>query len=489
MEKIYFSEFCGIPAHVVEDYGAFDVSLLADLPLFVDPFLLFNSVVPEYRELHSEIIRYMCFLRDRARAGHIAKHLVDEWFTFHEVRQNWLGFSRSGNHGRGLGSDFAGALSRNLTTVFRDFGEETVTRGSHMEKLCLIRDGVGRDNISDFTTNLIKGFLAEYSQKFARAHLAPGFRRVVALRKAQFDYRTRSWVSRTYELPFVRGEFVLLTPRDILTKDEAWINRTDLVNRFVDIADALPDGVLRAQVNDYFGRILPSQDRASHEERRDAVTRAIAEFPQVLDYYIKEKEERGDGAASLAQARVEAARTRFVANVRDFVQEFLSPHGFYEIPRDTHVEAKRRLLFLKDVIENKGGHRLFYVDGKPLERESDLQILYRLTWYATTSDLSREVNDGRGPADFKVSRGARDKTLVEFKLAKNSQLERNLQAQTNVYERASDATHPSLKAIVFFTESEARRVTEILKRLQLAGDPDIVLIDARADNKPSGSRA
>jgi hypothetical protein len=33
-------------------------------------------------------------------------------------------------------------------------------------------------------------------------------------------------------------------------------------------------------------------------------------------------------------------------------------------------------------------------------------------------------------ADFTVSQGASDKTLVEFKLAKNTQLERNLPART-----------------------------------------------------------
>jgi glutamine amidotransferase len=36
--------------------------------------------------------------------------LLDHWFRFPEVKQNWLGFSRHGNHGNGLGADFAGAL-------------------------------------------------------------------------------------------------------------------------------------------------------------------------------------------------------------------------------------------------------------------------------------------------------------------------------------------------------------------------------------------
>ena len=41
---------------------------------------------------------------------------------------------------------------------------------------------------------------------------------------------------------------------------------------------------------------------------------------------------------------------------------------------------------------------------------------------------------GRGAVDFKISRGSKDKTLVEFKLAKNTQLKRNLKNQVKIYE-------------------------------------------------------
>jgi len=111
-----------------------------------------------------------------------------------------------------------------------------------------------------------------------------------------------------------------------------------------------------------------------------------------------------------------------------------------------------------------------------------------MAWFATTSDVTREANDGRGPVDFKISQGSSDKTLVEFKLAKNSQIERNLAKQTDVYEKASDAKR-SIKVIVYFSVAERRRVETILKRLKLLGNKDVVLIDARKDNKPSGSKA
>jgi hypothetical protein len=153
---------------------------------------------------------------------------------------------------------------------------------------------------------------------------------------------------------------------------------------------------------------------------------------------------------------VHEVETWFVEHVREFVRVYLEPGGFYQVRGNTYDEAKSRLMFLKDVIENKGGHPIFYLDGQPIEREADLHILYRFTWYATPSDISREVNDGRGPADFKASRGATDKTLVEFKLAKNTHLERQLAKQVELYEKASDVTHPSLKAILYFQTANSK---------------------------------
>jgi hypothetical protein len=496
MTEIYFSDYFSLTPDVLEEYGAFDVSLVNDLPLFVDPFLLFNSENDTYQHLHAEIIDYMRFLKEVSLVGQVPDPLVREWFTFPEVKQNWLGLSKAGNEGRGLGMDFARALHRNLNNVFRDFGEEKITRSSHLEKLCLIRDGVGRDNISDFTTNLIKYYLASYTQEFALRYLQSSQRRRVALRKVRFNHNTHSWTTEYFELPYHRFElpyphndFVLLTPKDILTKDEAWINSPELLDRFPEIASALPDATLRAQVNDYLVRTIPRGPKVTRKDVRTAVSSAVERFPQVLDYYIRTKEDSGDQAVSYAEARVREVEHIFINQVRLLVSRFLDPGGFYQLRYNTHEEAYKRLLFLKDVIENKGGHKLFYVNGKPLEREADLQLLYRLTWYATPSDVTREANDGRGPADFKVSRGAAGKTIVEFKLAKNTQLERNLEKQCKIYEAASDSTHPSIKAILYFDDGEFRKVKRILKRLKLEGDPNVVLIDACDYNKPSGSKA
>jgi hypothetical protein len=148
----YFSDRFGVEPAALKKYGAFNVSIVTDLPLFIDPFLLFNSKKAKYKELHESIIEYLIFLRDKAQLGPIDEGLLRAWYCFPEVEQNWLGFSQSGNAGHGLGIDFARALHQSLHTLFADLGSERITKGTHLEKVCLIRDGVGRDNISDFVT-------------------------------------------------------------------------------------------------------------------------------------------------------------------------------------------------------------------------------------------------------------------------------------------------------------------------------------------------
>ena len=483
---LYFSDYFNVSPDILDKYGAFNISLITDLPLFVDPFLLFNSKKREYQRLHDNIIRYLRFLKDKSTAGLVNPALLKSWYHFSEIKENWLGFCISGNTGRVLGGDFAQALNENLRKLFSDFGSETVTKGSHLEKLCLIKEGVGRDTISDFTTNLIKEYLINYTQTFAKKHIDRSLRREKAISRVSFNYETETWQSGIFDLPILGDKYVLLTPKEILTKDETWINKPDFFRQFDRIPEAIENNQLRAQIDNYFRTILPKKPTQKDEHRAAAMV--ALKYPELFDYYIKYKEDHGDEAVKKSSLDVVDSKAVYINQFGTLVRMLSEITAFYTFHGNTSEEALKRIEFLKDVIENKGGHRIFYHKGKPITREDDIHILYRLTWFATPSDISREVNDGRGPVDFKSSRGSKDKTLVEFKLASNSKLSRNLQKQLEIYKKASDAKN-GYKVIFYFTKQELNRVNRILKELNMTNDPNVILIDARKDNKPSGSKA
>ncbi len=397
-----------------------------------------------------------------------------------------MGYTLFGNEGAGLGKDFAAALHGALGQIFRDFGQETITSSSHLEKLCLIRPGVGKDNISDFTTNLIKGYLLGYTQTFAREHLDEDDCDTFSVPRAAFNYNAETWATRDYCLPRLGGDFVLLTPIDMLTRDETWISHPDMIRKFERLPAAVPDDQLRGQINQYFKNQLGKDPK--RKERDTAAHRTIEAFPQLIDFYIKLQEDNGDEAQSVSAEKVDDTRQILVEQVRKAVDALERQGEFYDKPRGSYTECLARAKWFKGYVENQDGYRLINRAGQPFSRESEVQIFFGLIWYKTDFDVNREVNNGRGPVDFKVSAGSIDKSLIEFKLGSNRSLKRNLEKQVAIYE-AANRTRSSVKVIVYYTEQDEARVRSILKDLGLEREESIVLIDARADNKPSASKA
>lgn len=73
---LYFSDVFDVSPKVLDKYGAFNISLVTDLPLFIDPFLLFNSRKKQYQQLHDDIIKYLRFLKDKSTAGTVNSGLL-----------------------------------------------------------------------------------------------------------------------------------------------------------------------------------------------------------------------------------------------------------------------------------------------------------------------------------------------------------------------------------------------------------------------------
>ena len=481
---VYFSEIFDVDEKVLDDYGAINVSLINDIPLFIDPFLLYASEKPEYRTLHEGILDYLLFLRDKAAQGPVSLEKIKRWYCFHEVKQNWLGYSETGNGGSGLGLDFGRSMTNNICEVFRDLRNETITETSHLEKLCLFRSGVGRDNVSDFTCNLIKEYLLHYTETFACLYLSPKQYRNVSVEKVKFNYELETWMPGSFCLPYFNDDFVLLTPKDLLTKDENWINLSDMRHRFLEITASLPNDEMRDQINDVYRRAIPQ--RASQKEISAAAQYTISRFPELMDYYIKLKEEDKEGAKDTSTNIVTEADQIFIKNIQRLISILQKETTFYdEVAIGSYEASRSRVMYLKHIIEDCDGYRLFYNNRKPIKKEKDLQLLFKFTWFGTAFDVNAEANNGRGPVDYKVSFGSSDKTLVEFKLANNSKLKQNLQNQVGVYERANE-TSQSMKVILYFTEAEHENVLRTMKELGMENNPNIILIDA-CDNKVSAS--
>lgn len=485
--KIYFTDFFNISKTVIEEYGAFNISLRNDLPLFVDPFLLFYSKKEEYKALHDGIIKYLVFLKEKSKLD-LSSAEIKSWYMFPEQKQNWLGYSSKGNAGSGLGKDFAQNIRYVFKQKFNDFGQEKLSKGTHLEKLCLINEGVGKDNISDFTVNLIQNYLLEYTEKFAKLYLKSEQCDYFWIQKDKFNYESEIWERKQYYLPKYNGDYVILTPKDILTRETSWINKEDLYSRFEHIPYSIENEVLRMQINQHFNSQLANYEdkKPTKEEKNKAIMNTIKEYPEILDYYIKEKENDGEKAIDISEKRVSDTEEILISNIQKLIQCLRQTKFYMEEDENAYIESRKRVEYLKNAIENQDCYKLFYNGDEPIKKEEDLQLMFRLTCYGCEYDVNREVNNGRGPVDYKISKGAIDTSLIEFKLAKSSKLKQNLEKQLEVYQKAN-GTQNGLKVVLFFSEKEEQRVKKILKELKLENSKYIYLIDARKDNKLSAS--
>lgn len=475
--KLLFSEYFNIDESVLTNYGALNLCLSSDLPLFLDPFLLFASEKDDYKKLHKHVVNHLVLLKGYATENG-GVDVDSRLFRFPEIKQNWLGLSQYGNGGKGLGNRFAKGAIRAFNGFYNSFGEEEITDETHIEKLTLLNPGVGKDFISDFTTNLIYEYLLGFTEFFAKCYLQENQIKEFSIR-CRFDENSKTWQPRTFKLPYffreTNGDFILLTPLDILTVDEAIINNSDFYNNFNTVTRSIGNESLRLAVNDFFRSHLPRKPKK--KDKVEAFVQTVEKYPDLVDFYIKLKEESKKIVGAVALSKIEDIREELIDALTPLCNLLNDKSDFYAVRPNSYEEALKRANYLKDVIENNDGYRIFYDGSRPIAKEDTIQRIFRLTWYASPYDVNSEVNNGRGPADYKVSFGSGDSTIVEFKLAKSTSLQRNLENQTDIYKAASKSTS-DISVVLCYTALDIRKVNRILKLIGKEGHENIVVIDA-----------
>ena len=139
---------------------------------------------------------------------------------------------------------------------------------------------------------------------------------------------------------------------------------------------------------------------------------------------------------------------------------------------DSYKESLRRVKMFKYRIENNGLARML----KNNQTETQLQDMLQLSFDNTNYSIDREVNNGRGPADFKVSMGSNDCTIIETKLANSSKLKQNLKNQVDIYCNANN-TQKSITLIAYFCKKEKQRVDRVLRELRLNKKENYILVN------------
>lgn len=496
---MYFSDRFEVSPDLINEYGAVDISLICDTPLFVDPMLIFNSKNKEYEDLHRKIIKYFHFLALKAKEG-LSKDEISVWFNFNEVPNNWLGYSLDGNKGLALGKKYATFLSENIDFVLNT---NNISKDKHIEKVMLIHEGSGKDKISDLTVNLIKGYLCEYTERFAKNFISGKFTKSFLVDKANFNYLTESFEPKHYTLPYVineknKKEYVLLTPIDILRADEPSINSKDFGDKYDVIISSIENMHLRAYVNNYISQAVKEYEDSHNKKRkisdatykkieREAFEQIAQDKPELYDYYIRIREKESETIRAESFNETDSELRKFYDSSRVLIEEFFKRYS--EPSRANSLEESiERIRFFKHIIEDCDGYKCLYNDGKRISNENDLQRLFRFAWFGTEYKVDAEPNNGRGQADFIISKGSSNQNIIEFKLASNRKLQ-NVFKQVKIYEKAN-CSDGSIIVIFYFTQEELIATKEMIKEenKEMHIDKSIFLVDCRSDNKESASK-
>ena len=483
--KIYFSEIFNVPHSDLEEYGAFDISLVCDTPAFIDPFLIFAN--PEFEEWHKAIIDYLLFLKEfsiRNGETELNAWIYKHYYKFWEVKQIWLWYSVASNNGQWLGIKFAKSLHLNLNRLFSNFWGEQITKSAHLEKLCLIDDGVGVDKLSDFTANIIKSFLIDYTVKFSQEKISPEFLKEFRITKWRFNYSSWIWEDTKTILPYIKikgkDQFVLLTPKNILSKNAVtWISKNDFLERDTTIINSIDNEELRSKVNIYFEQqLLQKKTKTwvekdySQRSRSIALLKTTYEFPQILDYYIRYKENNSQEALVYNQEVVLEMQ-----KINQDVEVMKSSLGEFTTTSLVMLDdCLSRIHFFKQKMESNSN--VLFQDGKNL-KEKQMQLFFKMSTYGSLFDYNSEVNNGRWPIDFLISYGSGEKMGIEFKLASNSKLKSNLLHQSDVYSEDSNLKLV-VKVIFCFSDDEIVKIKEVLKSIWVTEDNyNYFIIDCR----------
>jgi hypothetical protein len=458
------SDAFGVSHEAFVGEGAFDAFVGIDSRFHVDPHLISSSSVPEladaYETFTSHFADIIRLLDASTAPGDRFYREAVKRLVFHELPGVALGYSRGSIAGSGIGV----GLAKNIAATAAEIVAAGIRDPAIFELIGLLEEGIGADRVSDMTLSIIRPHVFNFSERVTRN---------LGLRA-----RTYTWRGKSISLPFLpeRGTVTLLVPADVLRKLPVALDWDD-----VDLVSTYNDA-LRGRVNQAIGQTWITTGRQlSKRKLRDALLGSPTVLKSLINDYKKRPADAYDFTSDPAGELI----------WHDIAQEF--SERFPLKLRKPSVDADNILnVVIKlcdhfgNLVEANGLFHVFYDDERNLRNERFAQLLFYgiadAYCAANGLDLSREPNAGRGPVDFKVSRGYDARVNVEVKYSSNKRLASGYANQLPIYDKAERTQH-SIYLIIRTTDSvagiEAVQEAERDQLNQGKRAPKIIVIDGR----------
>lgn len=195
-----------------------------DIPLYVDPFLLWKSPAMQDNSLHTLLVRSFNHLGKLVLEGR-EDEAVGSLVRSSECQEVGLGLSKTRR-----GTRISSETATQITSLFRLIPQVRLAGFAHVEEIQLLVDNISKDRISDLTCSFLKSFLIDYTIDRANKHGIPMRRLVVT---NIFDSRKQVFYDEEVTVPCnpETDEPILFVPKHWL-REIPWINLDEYIRGF-----------------------------------------------------------------------------------------------------------------------------------------------------------------------------------------------------------------------------------------------------------------
>jgi hypothetical protein len=350
-----------------------------DLPLYVDPFLLWKSPSQQDNALHVTIVDAINGLGKLWLDGK-RQQAVEQIVRASECPEVGFGQSRT-RKGKPIGN----TEGKRILQLFERIPQVRDRGLRRIETLQLLVPGVGKDRISDFSCSFIKSFLIDYT-------IDQCLRLGVPLQKGcsveLYDVRKQSFISAPdLQLPAnpQTGEPVLLVPKRWL-RFIPWINFDDYFAQHVPQDDALKAVAKLGHVEvldfnrdhyDAVERYLAAKERSPEDCKNDPLFSQIpvSSAKAKLGELMKLPTGITDKADKRYEDLIVAMMASFLYPDCDFATDQARTDSGVSI-RDLIFYNNRSHPFLRDIFDNYESRQLVFEmkNVRAIEREHINQL-------------------------------------------------------------------------------------------------------------------
>lgn len=247
-----------------------------DIPLYVDPFLLWKSVSQQDQSLHTSIVNSFNRLGHEFLNGK-EKEAINKLVTLSECDSIGLGLSKS-RKGKRIGDKKA----EEILNLFKSIPQINKQGFAHFEEIQLLVDNISKDRISDIACNFIFSFLIDFTIDQCEKTGIP-------IEKTKLDhvynYRDNKIVSEDTALPVNpdNSSPIVFVPKRWL-RFVPWINYEDyfkgyFIQKGLNGEDELPDRVKLLDYNrqnyDVFSTYIEEKERTQSDCQNDPLFKQI----------------------------------------------------------------------------------------------------------------------------------------------------------------------------------------------------------------------